>query len=137
MATLKAGGRISSFVKLTLQADGVALLEGDPVHITTTYKCVKADGSKPVVGWVNVANTKRLATGGDLGADTGGDVSVESPGTAVVTTKSGGAVAAGIRVGVNAAGKIAAVGAGVATVGISLSSTTAVDQDIDVLLIGA
>lgn len=133
MATLKAGGRIPGLVSITAQADNVTLAEGDPVHITTTYKVVKSDGTKPVIGTIKAITKKWPAALGERVADPLGDVSVQARGWCVDTLKSGNAVAAGIEVGIGVAGKVVATGAGVSKIGVSLSSTTAVDQDIDVL----
>ncbi len=138
MANLNAGGRIPGHVSLTLQADNVSLVQWEPVHVTTSYKCVKADGSKPVVGFVKAIYKEVPSTGGDRVADPNGNVSVESTGFAVVTLPAGAALAtAGVKVGINAAGKVAAPGAGVADIGILLTSAAAEDDDVDVLLTGA
>lgn len=133
MTVKKAGGRITGHVALTCeQPSGTPLVIGEPVHLTGTYEVELADGSQPVIGVVSVAAKKY--SGGSLVGAVPGDVTVEARGVAVWTLKSTGAVAAGIEVGIGADGRVAAAGAGVATIGYSLSATTAAGQDIDVLI---
>lgn len=133
MTTKLAGGRITGHIGLTLEATN-ALAVGDPVHITATYTCVKADGSKPVVGQVTVANKKRVA-GAYPADDAPGDVSVDAHGFAVQVFKSVGALAtAGIKVGIDVNGKVAVPGANVQNIGVLLSTATGANQDVDVLV---
>lgn len=134
MATKQAGGKITGLLALTLEAQ-VALAVSDPVMVTGDYECGLADGSKPIVGHVSVANVQRQAGTGLYPVEkVPGDVTVEARGFSVRRIKSAGAVAAGIEVGQGANQKLAAVGAGVAKVGISLTAATAVDQWVDVLV---
>lgn len=134
MTTKIPGGKITASFALTLES-ATALAQGDPVHITGPYECAKADGTKPVVGYVQVANVKRSA-GAYPVANTPGDVTVEALGYGVKSFKSAGALAAGIRVGVDGTGKLAAPGAGVANIGVTLTAAAGANSDVDVLLQG-
>lgn len=121
MATKTPGGRMSSRIALTLEAT-VALEVGDPVHMTGAYTCVKADGTKKVVGIVTTANKVRGAAGAV--AQIPGDVAVESPFHMVLPVKAAaGAIAAGDQVGINAAGLLAVDGAGVSHIGTALTAS--------------
>lgn len=132
MATKKAGGKITGHLALTFEATE-ALAEGDSIKITGTYTCAKADGTTPFFGTVSVPNVKRDgATGAYPVAAVPGDVTVEARAFYVSTHLSAGALSAGIRVGFNAAGKIAAVGAGVPDAGTLLVTSTAINQPVDV-----
>lgn len=130
--TSQAGGKISGLLALTFEAT-VALVANDPVHVVGDYQVAKADGSKPIVGSVDVGNVKR-AGGVYPSANTPGTCTVEARGIAVRKYKSGAAVAAGIRVGFNNVQKIVAMGAGVAEAGISLMGAGAADVDMDILI---
>lgn len=132
MTTKTAGGKISGLLTLTLEAQ-VALQVGDPVMVTGNYECGLNDGSKPCVGFVQVKNVTRSA-GAYPVAKAPGDISIEARGVAVRRVKSAGAIAAGVRAGVNNAQKLAVTGAGVAEIGITLMAATAVDQWVDVLV---
>lgn len=135
MATKTAGGRITGHLALTLEA-GVALQEGDYVMLTGDYTCGLADGTKPVIGHVSVRNVKRVSTATTdeypVG-NPGGDVTVEARGWNVHTKAAGAAFAAGVDVGVNAAGALVPVAAGVAKVGVSLMASTGAGVLVDVL----
>lgn len=130
MTTKAAGGKITGLLALTLEAQS-ALNVNDPVHITGDYMCDKADGTKPIVGFVSVANRRRgTYAEGKAGLypvnAVPGDVTVEARGYMVMTLTAGtGGVTAGNLVGVGAAGAILAPGAGVANMGIALESATA------------
>ena len=129
----QAGGKISGALALTFEASE-AVAENDPVHVTGDYVVARADGSKPIVGLVDVPNVKR--TGGTYpAASVPGTCTVEARGVSVRTYKSGAAVAAGIRVGFNNTRRIvAAPAAGVSECGISLMGAGAADVDIDILI---
>jgi hypothetical protein len=130
MTTKAAGGKITGLLALTLEAQS-ALNVGDPVHMVGDYMCDKADGSKPVVGFVSVANRRRgLFSEGKAGvypvANVPGDVTVEARGYQVLTLTAGtGGVTDGALVGIGAAGTAVATGTGVATIGIALESAAA------------
>ena len=132
MTTKLAGGKITGLLALTLEAQ-VALEVGDPVMVTGNYECGLNDGTKPCIGFVSVKNVKRQA-GAFPVALVPGQVTVEARGVMVRKIKSAGALAAGIAVGTNGAQKLAADGAGVAHVGVSLMAATAVDQWLDTLI---
>ena len=126
------GGRISGRIFLTCEAMSV-LAVGAPVMIVGNYQVNLCDGTKPCIGFVEVANVKR--TGGVFPVGySPGTVTVEVRGWAVRTFVSGDAIAAGVIFGVGAAGAILAGGAGVSPVGISLMPTTAAGQRFDGLL---
>lgn len=140
MTTKAAGGTITGILALTLEAT-VALNRGDPVHITGDYTCAKADGTKPVVGFVSVAN-RRYGTFAEGKAGSypvnavPGDVTVEAIGFMVLTLVAGtGGVTAGAPVAVGAAGIIVAAGAGTSTFGVALETATAGNK-FDVLVGG-
>jgi hypothetical protein len=138
MTTTAAGGKITGLLALTCDAAaGVTLAVGDWVEITANYTVNKqTTGTKPLLGVVTVGNVKRLG-GAYPVANPGGQVTVDVPGFMVRTVKSAGAVTVGTRVGIaQATQKLAAAGAGVANIGIALTSASAVDQDVDVLVQG-
>lgn len=136
MTTKSAGGKVTGILALTLEGQE-ALAIGDPVHITGDYECEKADGTKPVVGYVSVANVKRSTTTGFYPtANVPGDVTVEAFGWSVRTFVSGGAITAGTKVGVSATSKLEAAD-GTNDVGIALTGAAGVDEDVDVLCTGA
>lgn len=132
MTTKSAGGKITGLLALTFEAQ-VAMEVGDPAMIVGDYEVGVADGSKPVVGFVSVANVGR---NGPLYPvpNVPGDVTVEARGFYVRRFTSGGAFAAGVDVGVNATGDLVAVGAGVARVGVSLMAAGGVGEDVDCLI---
>lgn len=132
MTTKASGGKITGLLALTMEATA-ALAVGDPVHVSADYTVAKADGTKPVLGHVSVANKKRLA--GAYPVDNpGGDVTVEARGFSVRTIVSGGIIAVGSEVGHGAAGALLAAGAGVSTVGIALMGAAGAGTSIDVLI---
>lgn len=134
MTTKASGGRITGLLALTVESS-VALVVGDPAHVTGTYTVAKADGSKPVLGHVSVANVKRAAgTGAYPVSNVPGDVTVEARGFEVRTVTSGAAFGAGVEVGVGADSKYYAAGANVATTGISLQAAGAANAAVDVLI---
>lgn len=134
MATKKAGGVIRPRISGTFEATA-AVAVGDPVRVTGPYECQKHGGTAtPCVGQVSAIRKDVPATGGNRTATVPGDVTVELFGWGILTFKSAGALAtAGVEVGVDANGRIAAVGAGVRTIGVLLTTATAIDQDVDVL----
>ena len=138
MTTTAAGGKITGLLALTCDAAaGVTLAVGDWVEVTAAYTVNKqTSGTKPVIGVVTVGNVKRSG-GAYPVANPGGQVTVDVSGFMVRTVKSAGAVTVGTLVGIaQASQKLAAAGAGVATIGVALTAATAVDQDVDVLVRG-
>jgi hypothetical protein len=136
MTTKLAGGKITGLLALTLEAQ-VALEIGDPVMVTGDYECGLADGTKPVVGFCTVANkgTTNTIMSRTVGTPVvPGDVTVDVRGYMVRTITSGGAFAAGVGVGIDAAGDLVADGAGVAHVGVALLASTGAGERIDVLV---
>lgn len=134
MTTKTTGGKITGLLALTLEAQA-ALAVGDPVHISGNYECGKADGSKPVVGFVSVANVRRsAATGFYPSANAPGDVTVEARGLMVLTFTAAIATAAGVAVGINNAQKVVIDGGGVAHIGVTLTLTGGTNLPIDVLV---
>lgn len=134
MTTKTTGGKITGLLALTLEAQ-TALAVGAPVHISGPYECSLADGSKPVVGFVSVANVRRSAsTGFYPSANAPGDVTVEARGLMVLTFTAAVAVAAGVAVGINNAQKIVIDAGGVAHVGITLTATGGANLPVDVLV---
>lgn len=133
MTTKSAGAKITGLLALTFEAS-VALNVRDFVHVTGDYTVAKADGTKPVVGHVSVANKGRGSDGAYPVSQVPGDVTVEARGLYVHTGIAGAAITAGVGVGIGAANTIVPTGAGVAEIGIALTGTTAAGQDIDVLV---
>ncbi len=122
VVTQTSGGRISGRIFLTCQTSA-NLVVGDPVHLTGDYVVAKADGTKPILGFVEVANVRRL--GGVYPSPyTPGIVTVEVRGWAVRVFTAGGTIVAGALFGAGAAGAILPAGAGVANVGIALMGAT-------------
>ena len=137
MVTKAAGGKITGLLAITLEAQ-VALNVGDPVMVTGPYECGLADGTKPVVGFVSVANKMRQAGTGNFPVNkVPGDVTVEARGVMVRRMTSGGAFAAGANVGIGAAGALLAAGGGVATIGIALMPAAGAAVKVDVLITAA
>jgi hypothetical protein len=137
MVTKAAGGKITGLLAITLEAQ-VALAVGDPVMVTGPYECGLADGTKPVVGFVSVANKMRQAGTGNFPVNkVPGDVTVEARGVMVRRMTSGGAFAAGANVGIGAAGALLAAGGGVATIGIALMPAAGAAVKVDVLITAA
>lgn len=138
MTNKNAGGRITGLLALTCEA-AVSLRVGDHVHLTGPYTVGLADGTRPVLGRVSVSNKRRVlgdATSGsriEYGVP-GGEVTVEVPGFAVHTHPAGAAIAAGTEVGIGAGGALVPLAAGVARIGIALTTTTAAGQTLDYLL---
>lgn len=135
MTTKAAGGKITGLLALTLEAQ-VALNVGDPVMVTGPYECGLADGTKPVVGFVSVANKMRQAGAYPVNK-VPGDVTVEARGYMVRSITSGGAITAGAPVGIGAGGALLAVGAGVARIGIALMPAAGAGTKVDVLINGS
>lgn len=127
MTTKTAGGRISARIALTLEAQA-ALNVGDPVSISGPYECVKAVTGDKFAGVVSVANRKRGASGAYPTNEVPGEVTVESPFSAVVTVVAGtGGVTAGDPIFLDAAGAYGNA-AGLTEVGaaIGIALTTAI-----------
>lgn len=137
MVVKASGGKITGLLALTLEAQ-VALNVGDPVMVTGPYECGLADGTKPVLGFVSVANKQRQAGTGNFPVNkVPGDVTVEARGVMVRRMTSGGIFAAGANVGIGAGGALLAAGVGVATIGVALMAATAANQKVDVLVTAA
>ena len=135
MTTKASKGKITGHLALTCEAQ-VAMDVGDYVHVVGDYEVALADGSRPVLGKVSVANKGRQSN--VMGTSVGnpvvpGDVTVEARGFNVDTITAAGAFGAGVEVGVGAAGLVAA-GAGVETIGISLMASTGAGDEVDVLV---
>jgi hypothetical protein len=119
MTTKTAGGRISSRIALTLEAQS-ALDVGAPVSITGPYECDTADSGDTFVGIVSVANVKRGANGAYPTDDVPGEVTVESIFSFVGTVVAGtGGVTAGDRIFLSAAGAFGNA-AGITEVGVAV-----------------
>jgi hypothetical protein len=138
MTTKASGGTIPAVIGLTLEANYAAAV-GDPVMGGPgDFQVVKADGSKPVIGYVSKRNVGRgTFAGGNAGAYpvavVPGDVTVESRGFARKDFTVAVVFAVGADVGINAAGQLAPTGAGVAHIGIALQAGV-VGQQCDVLI---
>lgn len=138
MTTKTAGGVITPDIAITVEAQ-YAAAKGDSVMITGNYAVGKADGTKPVIGYVAQRNvTRGTLAGGNAGqypvSLVPGDVSVNVYGTGVKDFVVGAAaVVAGTLVGINAAGLLAPAGAGVATIGVALMAG-ATGAPVDVLV---
>lgn len=97
-----AGGKISGLLALTFETD-VSLPEGTPVHVSDDYEVERADGTKIVVGTVDVANVAR--SGGAYPTYvTPGIVTVEARGFSVRTYTATETITAGEGVKANATG---------------------------------
>jgi hypothetical protein len=138
MTTKLSGELISCRVGLTLEANYAAqvgdLVQGGPGD----FQVVKADGTKPVIGWVSKRNVGRgTLAGGNAGsypvAVIPGDVTVEAFGHGRRDFLVAVAFGVGAAVGANAAGNLAPVGAGVVQIGIALQAGV-VGQRADVLI---
>lgn len=110
MTTKLAGGKITGLLALTLEAQYAASI-GDPVMVTGPYEVGLANGTKPLLGHVSVANKKRLGADYPV-ANTPGDVTVEALGFYVNKCTSGQAITAGAAVRVTAGGLLVPVGTG-------------------------
>lgn len=148
ITTKASGGKITGLLALTLEAQS-ALQVNDPVHIVGDYMCDKADGTKPIVGFVSVRNVGRgtSLTGGSPNAGfypvaaVPGDVTVEARGLMVQPLTASAAITAGHRVGVTTAGVVVdagdlsgAVPATTAVIGIALEPASGAGVTFDVLI---
>lgn len=135
MTTKLAGGKITGILALTMEASE-ALVVGDPVHVDDDYSVAKADGTKPILGNVSVANVKREANSGRYPvSNVPGDVTVEARGFSVRRMTSGAAVTVGGFVGIDATQRaVDVLPDAVNVVGIALMGAGAADVDIDVLV---
>jgi hypothetical protein len=142
MTTTTTKGRITGQIALTMATD-LALAEGDHVHVVGPYKVGLADGSKTCIGAVSVRSVKRVidntTSSFPVATTTGGQVTVEAYGYAVETRLSGAAINAGADIGIAADGslKTMGAGAGLAKIGVALTTTTAAGQEIDLLVTGS
>lgn len=135
MVTKLEGGKITGLLALTVEAQ-VATEIGDAVHVTGPYEVGLADGTKPVLGLVSVANKKSQFGAAARDPLVPGTVTVEARGFMVRTIEAAGAIAAGVGVVYAPAGPVAAgtAGGGTEVVGIALTPTTAAGQLFDVLI---
>lgn len=134
MTTKSTKGRITGLIGLTCEAQ-YAAEKGDAVIVTGDYEVDLADGTKPVLGTVTVANKAPQRGVATRDPEVPGDVTVEALGFTVQTLVSGGAIPAGSQIGYNATGDLVAVALGAAgNCGIALTATTAAGQEIDCLL---
>jgi len=137
MTTKLSGGTLPAFIGLTLEAN-VALAVGDPVMGGPgDFQCVKADGTKPVIGYVSKKNvTRGTFAGGNPGqypvAQVPGDVTVEARAFFRKDFTVGVAFGVGADVGIGADNKLAPTGAGVLHIGIALQAGV-VGQQCDVI----
>ena len=129
MATLTAGGRIAGGVVITVYSDA-KIAAGLGVELAGPYKVkVPASaGSNKVIGQV----VKAARADGE-------DMAIECRGKAVQVMKSGAALATCGPVVLDAAGKPIAYVAATHTAadciyGWNLTTTTAADQDVDILV---
>lgn len=93
MTTKLSGGKITGLLALSCEAQYAGEI-GDYVHVTGDYEVNLADGTKPTLGKVSVANKKRVGSDFPV-ADNPGPVTVEARGLFVDTVVSGGVIAAG------------------------------------------
>jgi hypothetical protein len=136
MTTKTKGGAITGLLALTVEAQ-VAMNVGDAVHVTGPYEVGLANGTKPVLGVVSVANKAPQFGTTVRGALVPGVVTVEARGFFVRTTLVAGIITAGQGITYAAAGVVAVgtAGAGTEVVGIALTASTAAGQTIDILFI--
>lgn len=143
MVTKQSGGKITGLLALTMEAQE-AMRVGDWAHITGDYEVGIADGTRAVLGHVSVSNHNRRVSDSFSTSvsepNVPGAVTVEARGFYVKEANAGGAIEAGVEVSVNADGDVvtfdaAAAGADRATViGVSLTSTAAAGERLDVLV---
>lgn len=108
MVSKNSGNKITGLLALTCEAQEATSV-GDPVHLTGPMEVELADGTKPVLGYVSVANTKR--TNSLMGTSVGnplvpGPVTVETPGFFVRDMVAGATIEAGEEVGVGSDQKV-------------------------------
>lgn len=128
-----AGGKISGLLALTFETD-VSLPKDTPVHVVDDYEVAAADGTKIVVGYVDVSNVRRV--GGSFPVyETPGVVTVEARGYAVRKLTAGGSVTAGDGVKVNSSQKVVggATPDDAGYIGVALTSAST-DEALDVLV---
>lgn len=129
--TATSGGKISGQIALTFETT-VSLPVNAPVMVTGDYQVQKCDGSKPCVGFVDVANVKHNQ-GQFPVPNTPGTVTVEAFGVAVRVVTAGGSITAGTKVGIGSDNKLHAAGGSVSTIGVALLAGSSGDS-IDVLI---
>lgn len=136
MTTKTRGGAITGLLALTVEAQ-VAMEIGDAVHVTGPYEVGLANGTKPVLGVVSVANKAPQFGAAVRDPLVPGVVTVEARGFFVRTIEVASVVTAGQGIVYAAAGPVAAgtAGAGTEIVGIALTAATAAGQLIDILFI--
>lgn len=108
MTTKTFGGKITGLLALTCEAQEATNV-GDWVHLVGDYEVELADGTKPVLGKVSVANKQRISsvTGTSVGnAKVPGDVTVETPCFFVSREVAGETIAAGDLVAVGAGNRL-------------------------------
>lgn len=125
MATTVAGNRITGHIGLTCWSEEL-IAEGLVVEVVGDYKVALPSGanSTALLGHVIVGNK---------GVTLQDNLTVESYGTSVSVLTSGEAIDAGELVSADTDGKVVATTTAYAAIGIALTSTTDVDQDIDIL----
>lgn len=135
--TQTAGGRIrgAGTIAITCRANS-ELAVNDPVSITGDYIVAKCNGTKPCVGFVDVANVKRSSDGVYPVVDNPGQVTVAVRGNEVRTLVAGATIAAGALVGYNSSGDLVTQADDVSHVGIALMGGDE-DDEIDVVITGA
>lgn len=139
MTTVIAGGRISTRIALTLQAQS-ALAIGTPVKLVGDYLCDVGDATHPFIGIVDVPNVAR-GTGSLAGTypqpQVPGDVTIETIGHGVATVPAGtGGMVSGDAVKISSSGTYI-IGAGPSDAsfcGYALT-TAAAGANFDLLLV--
>lgn len=134
MTTKTAGGRITGLLALSCEAE-VALQKGDPVMVVGDYEVALADGTKPMLGSVGVANKAPVHGVATRPAQVPGPVTIEARGFYVQTRIASAAFAAGVGLRHGAAGALVAAAAGERIDCISLVHSTAAGQKIDVIYV--
>lgn len=135
MTTKAAGGKITGLLALTCEAQEAIAIRNF-VHLVGDYEVEIADGTKPILGAVSVANKHRdPATGAYPANKVPGDVTVEARGFWVGVYTSGAAIEAGELVGtVNGISVVPADTVGASEVGIALTSAVGAGEAVDVLV---
>lgn len=132
MTTKAPGGKITGLLALTFEAQE-ALNVRDPVHIIGDYEVERADGTRPIPGHVSVANKGR--DGRTYPASiVPGDCTVEARGFYVMRAVSAGAIEAGLRVAVNAAGGYVEGDGILEEIGTALTGTDGAADEFDILV---
>lgn len=131
--TTAAGGKISGLLALTFETD-VSLPKDTAVHVSDNYEVTKADGTKIIVGFVDVPNVVRA--GGNYPVyETPGVVTVEARGYAVRKLTAGGSVTVGDGVKIDSTGRVVggATPDDAGYIGVALTGA-AITESLDVLV---